>query len=188
MLFHLRKAGLRTSSFGYLVSLQSFDAIQSALTKRILKIAEQDEYILIGHSLGGVLIRSALGTLPNHVRAPKHVFLLGSPIQPARLAVRLRSNRLFRLFTGDCGNLLGCQTRMNSIAIPNVPLTAIAGTQGFSGALSPFGDEPNDGIVSLSEVTSNLIDDQVKIPIIHSLLPSSKDVADIILKRIRQQA
>lgn len=188
MLRHLRKAGIKTSSFGYFVSMQSFEEIQTALAKRIAELARQGQYILIGHSLGGVLIRAALDSLPVGTPLPHHIFLLGSPVIPARLAQLLSSNVIFRAVTRDCGHLLGSEERMQRIGIPQVPVIGIAGVKGFSKWLSPFGQEPNDGIVSLSEVTAEWLSGQVKLPIVHSLLPSSARVAHIILRQVGHAA
>lgn len=189
MLFHLRKAGLHTASFAYSVSLQSFDHIEKRLTQHIIAVAAQGDYVLIGHSLGGVLIRSALRALPTETRNPKHIFLLGSPIQAALLAQKFQAIPMFRLLfrwvTRDCGNLLGSSQRMSAICIPNLPITAIVGIKGFSGQWSPFGLEANDGVVSLAEVSSVLISDQIKLPVVHSLLPANKQVTEIILQRIK---
>lgn len=188
MLRQLNKAGHTTSSHGYSVSLQSFSAIQSGLLERIKALAGQ-EYVLIGHSLGGVLIRAALASLPEGIDPPRHVFLLGSPVQPSRLARWLYPNNLlFRLITRDCGHLLGSDARMAAILIPRLPLTSIIGVQGMSGRLSPFGSEPNDGVVALSEVSSDQIADQVLLPVVHTLLPSSAAVARVILQRLGQPA
>jgi alpha-beta hydrolase superfamily lysophospholipase len=70
LLFQLRRAGLQTRSFSYLVSMEPFTAIQARLEKQIAEIACSGNYILIGHSLGGVLIRAALGSLQNDVPPP----------------------------------------------------------------------------------------------------------------------
>lgn len=187
MLRHLRKAGIKTESFGYSVTLQPFSTIQTRLTKRIETLATKGDYILIGHSLGGVLIRAALGSLSAETRKPKHIFLLGSPVKAVSLAKRLRSNLFFRALTRDCGRLLGSDERMAKIPPPLPPTTGIAGIKGMSGKLSPFGSEPNDGVVSLSEVSADWLTYQIKLPIIHTLLPSSKQVAQIILQRIDNQ-
>jgi hypothetical protein len=184
MLRHLQKAGIRAESFGYFVSLQSFAAIQVRLSQRIERMAAEGDYILIGHSLGGVLIRSALGSLPSGTRQPGHIFLLGSPVKASTLAQRLSSNLLFRAITRDCGNLLGSAERMESIPLPVPPATGIAGIKGISGKWSPFGTDPNDGVVSLPEVSANWLSDQVTLPIIHSFLPSSRLVAQTILQRV----
>jgi hypothetical protein len=188
LLRHLRKTGIKTSSFGYFVSTQSFEHIQLNLAKRIAELASGGDYILIGHSLGGVLIRAAMNSLPTGTAPPQHIFLLGSPVIPARLARMLASNVIFRAVTRDCGHLLGSQERMQRIGIPHAPVTGIAGTKEFSKWLSPFGGEPNDGIVSLSEVSAEWLTGQIRLPIIHSVLPSSRRVAHVILTKIGRGA
>ena len=64
MLFYLRENGYLTNSFGYSAALSDFESIQNRLGRKITQIATQGEYVLIGHSLGGVLIRNALNNLP----------------------------------------------------------------------------------------------------------------------------
>ena len=184
MLRQLRAAGWQTAHFGYMASLQSFDAIAQRLSRRIASTAAQGAYVLIGHSLGGVLIRAALARLPEGTARPKHIFLLASPSHPARLAQKLGNNPVFRLLTQDCGQLLGSAQRMGSIPMPdaNAPVTAIVGTKGFSGRFSPFGVEVNDGIVSLSEVSSCLATEQIRLHLSHTFLPASAEVARIILR------
>lgn len=180
----LRSAGLATSSFGYAVTWAGFESIRRRLQERILGLAAAGDYVLIGHSLGGVLIRAAVNALPPHTHLPRHVFLLGSPQGPARLANRLAAHPLFRALTRDCGQLLGSHERMAAVGALTVPTTSIVGTSGPRGAMSVFRGEPNDGIVSLAEVSADWITDQVELPVLHTLLPMSAKVAQVILERL----
>lgn len=75
----LRRAGLRARTFGYSVLFQDFDAIAARLRTQITLLAATDDYIVIGHSLGGVLLRAALNSLPPGFALPRRVYLLGSP-------------------------------------------------------------------------------------------------------------
>lgn len=184
LLRRLRGAGLETQTFGYAVTIHGFSAIVERLSARIEKLARQGDYILIGHSLGGVLLRAALAQLHEDVPRPRHLFLLGSPVKPARLARRLRFNPIFRALTGDCGQLLGSRRRMRGIKVPNVPVTAVTGTRAAPRALGLFGNEPNDGIVSASETFADWIEGSLEIPVVHTLLPSSLEAADAILRRL----
>lgn len=184
MLRRLRHAGLETATFGYMTSLQAFDTIRDRLLTRIERIAEGGDYVVIGHSLGGVLLRGALQQMAPGIRLPRHLFLLGSPVQPARLARMLGQQPIYRWMTGDCGQLLGSESRMAAIGPPPVPTTAIAGVKGIAWQRSPFAGEANDGVVALSEVQAAWQEDRVEIDAMHTWLPASGDVATIVLDRI----
>ena len=184
MLRQLRRAGLQTHTFGYAVSRQDFAAIRLRLVARIQALAAHGDYVLVGHSLGGVLIRAALNALPPPVARPQRIFLLGSPQRPARLAHRLRGNPLYRLLTQDCGRLLGSKERMVAIGAVDVPTTSIVGVSGPTRRFAPFPGEPNDGVVSLAEVSADWVTDQVQVAALHTFLPMDRGVARIILQRL----
>ncbi len=67
--------------------------------------------------------------------------------------------------------------------VKGVPIVGIAGIKGWS-RLGPFGAELNDGVVSISEVSADWLDEQIEIPVVHTLLPSSQQVAQIIIERV----
>ena len=184
LLWKLRRVGIKTSVFGYMTTIEDFSKITVRLTSRISELAGREDYVLIGHSLGGVLLRAAINSLPADTRPPRHLFLLGSPTQPARLAIRLRDNLVYRALTRDCGQLLASEERMNRIGRVSAPVTGVIGVRGVPFHLGLFGHEANDGIVSVAEVSAGWIADEVAVPVVHTLLPSSRRVAEIILKRI----
>lgn len=184
MLRRLRARGLATETFGYLVACEDFETIRDRLVRRLSALGRRGEYVLIGHSLGGVLLRAALCRLPAQVRPPRTLFLLGSPVQPARLARRLGRWRLFRLLTGDCGRLLGSAERMAELGPAVVPTVVIAGTTGLRGRWSPFGQELNDGVVALAETAAPWAAEQLREPVLHTLLPASRRVTARIIERL----
>ncbi|MGV8990705.1 MAG: esterase/lipase family protein [Thiobacillus sp.] len=184
LLKRLRAQGITPLAFGYAATFQRFTPIRERLTSRISALAAAGDYVLIGHSLGGVLLRAAVAALPQGTRPPRHIFLLASPIQPARLAQKLQRNWMYRVLAGDCGQLLASSTRMAQIGAGSVPVTSILGVTGWKGWLNPFDGELNDGIVSVSEASAAWITEEIRIPTIHTYLPSSKQVSEIILKRI----
>jgi pimeloyl-ACP methyl ester carboxylesterase len=185
LLRRLRRAGLRTHSFGHWVCRESFAAIVDRLAQQLTRIAGAGDYVLIGHSLGGVLLRQALRTLPDHARPPKRLFLLGSPVQQSCIAVRMGSNPLYRLLTGDCGLMLGSRERMAAIGTPAVPVTAVVGVKGWSLVAGMLPEEFNDGVVTVSEASAPWLTDVVQLPVTHMLLPSDQRVTAVILARLR---
>ncbi len=184
MLRRLRAASIKTDSFGYLPALQEFEQISTRLASRVSELARRGDYVLIGHSLGGVLLRSALASLPAETRQPTRVFLLGSPIRPARLARLLQHNPLYQLLTGDCGQLLASDARMDSIAPVSAPSTGIFGVRGIRPTRQFFGVEANDGVVSVSEARADWMSETIDASVMHSFLPGNQRVTEHILARI----
>ena len=177
--------GLYCASFGYNVTFQDFSSIVRRLVKKLVQFSARGDYVVIGHSLGGVLLRAALAELPTATPLPTTLFLLGSPVFASRLATRLRGNVLFRAITRESGRVLGSSERMLSIPAPPVPTVAIIGTRGLHGRLSPFAQEANDGVVALSEVSADWLDETLHVPVMHTLLPSSQLVSRLMLQRIQ---
>jgi pimeloyl-ACP methyl ester carboxylesterase len=185
LLRRLRRAGLHTHNFGHWVSSESFGSIVARLGERLTQLAHAGEYVLVGHSLGGVLLRQAVRTLPRTVRQPRHLFLLGSPVQVSSIAARMGSNPLYRLLTGDCGVMLGSSERMAAIGTPAVPVTAVVGEKSWSLMAGMLPPESNDGVVTLSEASAPWLTDVVKLPVTHTFLPTDARVTAVILERLR---
>lgn len=185
LLRRLRRAGFHTHNFGHWACTESFGAIVGRLNEQLIRMAQAGDYVLVGHSLGGVLLRQALRTLPRSVPSPKHLFLLGSPVQPSRIAMRMRSNPLYRVLTGDCGLMLGSAERMAAIGTPAVPVTAVVGVKSWSLMAGMLPSECNDGVVTLSEASAPWLKDMVQLPVTHTFLPTDARVTALILERLR---
>ena len=188
LLRDLRRAGLKTRTFGYMAISENFDAIVTRLRTEFSLLDTSEDYIVVAHSLGGVLVRAALNSLPPGSAKPNHVYLLGSPVLASRLATRLQNNFMFRMLARDCGQLLASESRMKAIGALDIPTTGIVGIRGISGRYSPFGEDANDGLVSVSEVIAPWLTNCVYVPVFHTLLPSSTRVANIILQDTERHA
>jgi len=184
MLRRLKRRGIAVATFGYVTARPDFEAIRQRLQARIERLAQQGDYAFAGHSLGGVLLRAALANLPPEVAPPKRLFLIATPVHASRLARKFQHRLAYRMLTGDCGRLLASDARMAALPLPCVPTTAIIGTRGLPWKPDPFLGEPNDGVVAVSEVCAGWLADQVRIPAVHTLIPASRAVADIILRRL----
>jgi pimeloyl-ACP methyl ester carboxylesterase len=176
----LRRAGLKPLSFGYSATFESFAGIAERLARRFDRLGQRPS-IGIGHSLGGLLLRAAVARLAPTTLPPRHLFMLGTPNRSPSLARSLRHRRLYRLVHGDSGQMLGDPQRMNALPPLRVPTTEIAGTAGLKGRWTPFGDEANDGIVSVREAELDGAT-LIQLPLLHSFIMNSKRVAEIVLR------
>jgi hypothetical protein len=184
LLRYLKSGGVNTYSIGYSVIFESFDQIKARLITQLTILGNNGDYFVIGHSLGGVLLRAAIDSLPTEVRKPCHLFLLASPIKASRWAKRFSENPIFRVIAGDCGQLLASDQRMGLIPETTVSKTAIIGDfkLPFRTIFAP--NEINDGILSFSEVDASWLTDVVRIHCLHSFLPFSRSLGEIILERV----
>lgn len=173
LLRQLRADGCRTSSFAYLAALESLERIVARLTRSLQVLARRGDYLLIGHSLGGVLLRLALQRLPAGTRLPCQLVLLASPVKAPRMARWGQKNRLVQLFSSDCGALLASQRRMAQLGTPGVPTLCVVGTRGMDKTRGAFFGQPNDGILAVSEVLAPWADEVWRIDDNHLDLPSN---------------
>lgn len=171
----LRRVGHHTRFFGYSSTLESVPRITLRLSARLRELARRDEPVgLIGHSLGGLFLRRSLAEV-SELRV-HHLVFLGTPQSPPRMARLVwRWFPPFRLFTRDCGRFLTSAEAFAALPEPHVPFTLIAGTAGPRGRWSPFGDEPNDGLVAVSE--TRLADTApILFPTLHTIVMNASAV------------
>jgi pimeloyl-ACP methyl ester carboxylesterase len=178
--FRLGRAGIPARLFGYVAAFQDFESIAARLAGRLQVMAAQGPYIVIGHSLGGMLLRAAIAKLPPETPFPAHLFLVGTPHRSPRMARRLKDRCLYRLLSGDAGRMLADPARMRRLPMPEVPVTVLAGTRGFP---RPFRGRPNDGLVGVSEAAIHGLE-LVPVSAIHTLLLNSTEVFEHILARV----
>jgi hypothetical protein len=174
----LRRRGFGVHLFGY-STFRPFAATVERLAARVRKVAGAGEpFVLVGHSLGCVLIRAALpGLAPLR---PLACFFLAPPSRPTRAARRFAGNPLYRLLAREPGQLLADADFMAALPLPPVPVRVYAGTAGFRGRFSPFAGEANDGILAVSETTLPPDHAVVLVPAVHTFIMNARLVADDI--------
>jgi hypothetical protein len=164
--------------FGYAAFHESFDQIVARLVATICATASSQPYALIGHSLGGILARSALPALAH--MPPRYLVMLAPPNQAPLLARRLHKHLLYWLMTRDCGSKLTDQGFYATLPQPTIHTTIIAGTAGPRGHWSPFGDRPNDGVVAVEETRLGPNTEVILVPSLHTLIMNSPQVTRTI--------
>lgn len=186
----LRQAGHTTSSFGYLVSRQSIDAIADAWVAHIERaLAEDDDddndganddggFAVVGHSLGNLITRKVIPRLPRLAR----FVMLAPPNHPPAMARALERSPVFRALTQDAGKkLLDSEDFYATLPRPAVPTLIIAGNGGPRFARSPWKGGENDGVVSVDEC--RLDGDNIEVVVvdaIHTLIMNQRDVTGLV--------
>ena len=174
----LRKAGMRPALFPYSATFERWEACLARLHSFIERKARGEPYIIVGHSLGTVLTRALL---PRLKHKPSACFFLAPPTTACRAARKLASRGIYRLLTGEMGQLLADPAFMNALPLPEIPTKIYSGTAGPVGTCSPFGEEPNDGVLAVAETLLPSIPAE-RVPSIHTFIMNRGSVAQDIVK------
>jgi pimeloyl-ACP methyl ester carboxylesterase len=184
---YLRRAGHQPQICGYVGALESYRAIAARVRRRLQVAAATDEhYAAIGHSLGGLILRSALADWPPGLSLPRCVVMLGTPNRPPRLARRFHHWRLYRWANGESGQLLAQPDFFARLPIPEVPLTVIAGTRGWLRGGSLFDGEPNDGVVAVAETQLSPHTRVFELPASHTFMMNNQRVRALVREVLKQ--
>jgi len=179
---HLRRAGHAPILFGYSPTFETLQGATSRLVRLIERRVDTAPYALVGHSLGSVLIRSALGQLEN--RLPAACFFLAPPMVACKAAKFFSRFWPYQVAMGEMGRLLADDGFMRSLPMPPTHVRIYAGTGGPRASWLPFGMEENDGILSASEATDDLRATVVSVPSLHTFIMNSSRVGDDIVSSL----
>ena len=75
----LRREGHTVNLLGYMAAVEPFARIVRRMQERFARIAAGGPYVVVGHSLGGLLTRAALGSGSSSFTRPAHLIMLGTP-------------------------------------------------------------------------------------------------------------
>lgn len=175
----LRKLGYITHLFGYSPILESLQAVTDRLVQLIQTKIGSQPYTLLGHSLGTVIIRNAYPQLSSHL--PAACFFLAPPMVACQAAKFFSKVGLYRLLTGEMGQLLAQDSFIDQLTQP--PNTKIyVGTGGPRASWLPFGNELNDGILTVAEASGG--HQVVTVPAIHTFIMNSTPVFEDIAQSL----
>jgi hypothetical protein len=180
----LRRRGFQPRLFAYSAALESFAACTERLRHFIDRNAGNTPYVVVGHSLGTVLLRSVAPCLRTQ---PVACFLVAPPAHASRVARALAPLWLFKLLTGEMGQLLANEQFIGSLPVPKCATRTYAGTAGPKRRWLPFGDEPNDGVLAVSET---LIPGIPTTPVrkLHTFIMNAPIIADDIRNVVSTQS
>ena len=172
----LRRAGFRTRYFTY----SGRDPLGPTL-ERLAGLGRERPLHFVGHSLGGVLVFDLLQNQPNI--AAGRVVLLGSPVRGCDTGRRLAARALGRWMLGGCAERW--QEREARWQRPEA-LGVITGTRplGLGRLLGALPGE-NDAVVRAEETIVEGMADRVLVRQGHSMLITSRDVAELVARFLR---
>lgn len=181
----LRWQGHDVRYFEYYTRREKFADIKLRLIDVIKTMFSHHEpYVIVGHSMGGLLARASLSSLKDHL--PLHLVLLASPSRPPLLAPRVTRSRIYRRLTMDCGQQVANPEFYKSLPKPIIPTTVIAGTGGLRSKWLPYGYEANDGAMSVQDTYLGPEYELIQVPSIHTFIMNSRQTLHHI-ERIVQQ-
>src|SRR4051812_17738518 len=176
----VRRAGHQVRVLGYVAAVEPFARIVHRVGEKFVRAGTAGPYAVVGHSLGGLLARVALGGYPADFTPPKHLIMLGTPNQMLRQARRYGRMLPYRWINGQCGQLLMQREFFERLPPLRVPYTIIASTRGGFDRRA-FGDEPNDGLVAVSETMLSASDRPITFPTRHTFMMNDRRVRARIL-------
>ena len=180
----LRREGHGTRFFAYSTTLEPLSRIIRRLVDRLRRMSHCGEPVgLVGHSLGGLLLRLALVQVPE--LPVGRLIMLGTPNRGSRVGGYFSRWRPFRLFTRTCHRLLTFPAAFGLAAAPAAPYVVVAGTAGPRHPRYIFKDRPNDGIVSVEETR---VDDETtpqEVPALHSFIMDHPAARALVLRELR---
>jgi hypothetical protein len=86
---------------------------------------------------------------------------------------------------GEIGHVLTDRQFMESLPLPSAPTKIYAGIAGPRGRYSPFGEELNDGLLTVKETLLPSVPVQT-VPALHTFIMNSKVVTQDIVRIARQ--
>ena len=176
----LSRHGWRVVRFGYPTMRRDLDANARALAQCLSRLEARTVH-LVGHSLGALLVLRTLARLPD---APVgRVVLLGPPYAdsyPARTISRTRAG------TWLVGRALAQWLAEPRTQASRWPIGVIAGTLAVGlGRVFPGLPRPSDGMVSVAETIVPGSTDRIELPVTHTGMMFSAEVArqiDVFLR------
>lgn len=181
----LEDADYYVQRVGYRSLTRTPDQIVSEISTQINQccLHHSNKVHFVGHSLGGLLIRSYL---QNHdVEQLGNVVLIGTPNKGTTVVDEFRDHPLFGLF-GPMTAALGTDKKNfpSRLTAPDYPVGIIAGYVKNDNPMIPG---PNDGLVSVDSTRLKNMTDFIEVEVGHSMMRYDENVAKYTINFLRNQ-
>lgn len=165
-------------SMTYASTRDSIPEHSAAMRELLENLPGTPRISFVGHSLGNIVFRHAIGQWkangdPKKMLDRLHrVVMLGPPNQGSAFAASLSRLGLFETLTGSTGMHLGpaWEKLQDSLGTPPCPFAIVIGDISSSPLKNPFLNEPNDGVVTITEATLEGAAEIKTFPVVHSFL------------------
>lgn len=172
----LRDAGYHVFGFDYPSTRVEIPTSAGYLHQAIDSLEGVTEINLVGHSMGGLVVRSYL----KEHRDPriKRMVMLGVPNQGARIASLLQTNVLYRTLYGPAGQQLieDPDGMIAELPTPDFEFAIISGARGNAQGFNPLVPGDDDGTVSLESTRLPGAADFLTVKAMHSFLMNAPEV------------
>ncbi len=177
----IEEAGYHVCVIDYSTIGQSLDSMLSETQDEIDQCLNNENRVhFVGHSLGGLVIRSYLEKHQNFVDSKRlgEVVLMGTPNHGSEVADHFDGRLLMDIAGGTSQSLVTGERSLGEIiGAPSYEAGVIAGTNS-NGATNRFFDGPNDGLVSVDSSKVANMKDFITIDVGHSIMRYDADVAE----------
>ncbi len=173
----LRAEGFAAFPMEYPSTQISIPEAAEQLDSVIRHLEGVEELHLVGHSMGGLVIRAWFDRHSDP--RVKRVVMLGTPNYGAELADYFKRNVLFRTIFGPAGRQLVTDDSglILKLPIPPVEFAVIAGGRGDGKGWNPLIPGDDDGTVTVQSVRLAGAADSSVIPVLHHALLGDVEVA-----------
>jgi pimeloyl-ACP methyl ester carboxylesterase len=170
--------------YSYASTREPISNHSAALRELVENLPGQPRISLVGHSMGNIVFRHAIGEWqrngdPKQVLPRLHrAVMLGPPNQGSAFAAKLSKLGLFEVVTGNAGMQLGpsWDTVRDGLGTPPCPFAVVAGDISKSTIQNPLLAGPSDGVVTMEEAALDGMAEMVAVPVMHSFLMSDPKV------------
>lgn len=171
-----RFPGSKVHAFGYASRKLTLAESTEQLANFVNRITESEPVSFVGHSLGGIVVRSL--DLSGMSKAPLHrLVTLGSPHGGARIAQILAQYRISRAIFGPILNELAV---LNLSPSPQtLEIGCVVGATGSRFGFLPIFGCDNDGLVLTSEAKFSGCTDHITRFSFHGTMPFSSALAEL---------